>query len=147
MVSLNTRQAYSEIDTFLNLIDEESRNKKPKKLREFFKREKDSNYIKEINPNISVKEQNLKKETLSIIAFLNLQYWCEDEEEKQRLINIYKENEAKYKEKINEKLKFNNVIDTNEIKEDKLEEHSIVEYKKSFFQRILAKIKAIIKKK
>ena len=69
MASINARQAYSEIDAFLNLIDEESRNKIPEKLRDFFKREKDANYIKEINPNIPVKiipEEVLEKNKVKI---------------------------------------------------------------------------------
>ena len=40
-VSIKTRQAYSEIDEFLGLLTEEQRNEIPKKLREFFKEEKD----------------------------------------------------------------------------------------------------------
>ena len=39
-VSINTRQAYSEVDEFLGLISNEHRNKIPKKLREFFREEK-----------------------------------------------------------------------------------------------------------
>ena len=39
-VTSNTRQAYSEIDEFLNLLTEEQREKIPKKLRDFFKKEK-----------------------------------------------------------------------------------------------------------
>lgn len=85
MLSVNTRQAYTEIDNFIELLDEYNRNKVPKKLREFFKREKDNTYTKIIDPNIPIKEQNLKEETLALIAMLNLQYWCEDEEEKRRL--------------------------------------------------------------
>ena len=87
-VSINTRQAYSEVDEFLGLISNEHRNKIPKKLREFFREEKDTNYIKGINPNVPIKNQKLKEETLGIIALLNLQYWCEDENEKKRLKEV-----------------------------------------------------------
>ena len=69
-VSINTRQAYSEVDEFLGLISNEHRNKIPKKLREFFREEKDTNYIKGINPNVPIKNQKLKEETLGIIAYL-----------------------------------------------------------------------------
>ena len=47
-ISIITRQSYSEIDEFLNLLDEETRNEIPKKLREIFKNEKDNQYHKEI---------------------------------------------------------------------------------------------------
>ena len=82
MLSNNRRQAYTEIVNFIELLDEYNRNKIPKKLMEFFKVEKDNNYTKVIDPNVPIKEQNLKKETLALIAMLNLQYWCEDEKEK-----------------------------------------------------------------
>ena len=38
-ITINTRQAYSEIDEFLELLDDKHRDKVPKKLREFFKNE------------------------------------------------------------------------------------------------------------
>lgn len=84
-VSINTRQAYSEIDEFLGLLSIEQRNEIPQKLRELFAQEKDKNYKKEINLTIPIKEQNLKEETLGIIALLNLEYWCKDEYEKQQM--------------------------------------------------------------
>lgn len=102
-IPLNTRQAYSEIDTFLSLLGEEKRNEIPENVRDIFKKEKDREYIKEINVNIPIKEQSLKEETLAIIAYLNLEYWCKDEEEKQRLKNTYIQNEKNYQEELRKK--------------------------------------------
>lgn len=102
-ISITTKQAYSEIDEFLELLTSEEKNKIPKKLRDFFKMNKDKYYTKNINPNIPIKEQELKEETLAIIAFLNLKYWCEDEKEKERLKAIYLENERKYQETLKQK--------------------------------------------
>lgn len=88
-VSINTRQAYSEVDEFLNLLSDEQINKIPQKLRDFFKEEKDQNYKKEISLKSPIKNQNLKEETLGIIALLNLQYWCENENlDKDKLIKF-----------------------------------------------------------
>lgn len=95
-IPLATRQTYSEIDAFLRILDDSTVNKIPLKLREFFQREKDKNYIKEIKTDIPISEQNLKEETLAIIALLNLKYWCDDEQEKTRLKKVYEENEKKY---------------------------------------------------
>ena len=81
-VSIKTRQAYSEIDEFIGLLTVAEQNEIPQKLRNFFKEQKDKNYVKNINPNIPIKEQNLLEETLALIAMLNLQYWCKDEKEK-----------------------------------------------------------------
>lgn len=101
-MNIETRQAYSEVNKFLELIGEEMTNKIPLKLRNFFKREMDQNYIPTINKNIPIKEQNLKRKTIAIIAGLNLQYWCK-EDRKQELLEIYSNNEKKYQEELLEK--------------------------------------------
>lgn len=152
MISQNIKEAYSEIDEFLKLLDEEDRNKVPEYLRKFFKDNKDLEYVKEIKKDIPIKEQNLKEETLALIALLNLKYWCDNEKERQRLIKIYSENEEKYNE-ILEKDKISDVIfKTNEEKEinnKKLENTynvGVVKYrKKSFFEKLVEKIKKIFK--
>ena len=142
MLSINTRQAYTEIDNFIELLDEYNRNKVPKKLREYFKKEKDNTYTKTINPNIPIKEQNLKEETLALIAMLNLQYWCEDEEEKRRLKKIYSDNEIKYQQKLREVYNPEDVFKSkqkqeqieNEISSEEIQENvAMVEYKKETF--------------
>lgn len=139
MLSVNTRQAYTEIDNFIELLDEYNRNKVPKKLRDYFKKEKDDTYTKTINPNIPIKEQSLKEETLALIAALNLQYWCEDEEEKQRLKKIYSDNEIIHQQKLQEmynpddifKNKQKQELTDNKILSEETQENvAMVEYKK-----------------
>lgn len=149
MLSVNTRQAYTEIDNFIELLDEYNRNKVPKQLREYFKKEKDDTYTKTINPNMSIKEQNLKEETLALIAVLNLQYWCEDENEKQRLRKIYSDNEIKHQEKLREMYNPDDVFkrkdrEINYELNNTTDELSIVEYKESVLKRIIGKIKKIL---
>lgn len=156
MLSVNTRQAYTEIDNFIELLDEYNRNKVPKKLREFFKREKDNTYTKVIDSNIPIKEQNLKEETLALIAMLNLQYWCEDEEEKRRLKKIYSDNEIKHQQKLREMYNPEDVFKTkqkqeqieNEISSEEIQENvAMVEYKKETFIEKIKKFFAKIFKK
>ena len=79
------------------VLDTSLVEKVPDKLRELFKREKDKYHYKKIDLYTPISEQGLKDETLAIIAFLNLKYWCEDEEERARLEKIYEENENKSK--------------------------------------------------
>lgn len=139
-IDLNTKQAYSELDEFLDLLDEETRNEVPEKIREFFKREKDSNYHKKINPDIPIEEQNLKKETLALIALLNLQYWCKDEHEKQRLKNIYIDNEKKYQEQLRKKYNPDHIFkkSTSKMQEEE-EQAKLTKYEKSAIKKILKK--------
>lgn len=144
MLSVNTRQAYAEIDSFIDLLDEYNKNKIPEKLREYFKNEKDEKYIKKINPNQSIQSQNLKEETLALIAMLNLQYWCENEDEKERLKKIYAQNEKKYQDMIQEKYNIDNIFKKNEEiienKQEKKNDMQIVVYKNSTLKRIINKI-------
>ncbi len=144
-ISIKTRQAYSEIDEFLGLLSEEQRNEIPPKLREFFKEEKDQEYFKNIDKYIPIKDQHLKEETLAIIALLNLQYWCKDEEEKKRLQMIYDKNEEKYQEALYEKYNPNDIFKKKEkalIDENiKAKENmQMIEYKEPIFKRIVDKI-------
>ena len=77
--------AYAEIDEILNLLEDDYREMVPKKVRDFFKEEKMKDYHPEIDIEKPLIEQNLKRETMVLLAILNLNYWCENEEEKQLL--------------------------------------------------------------
>ena len=139
-ISKNTGQENSKVDKFIGRISNEHRNKIPKKLREFFREEKDTNYIKGINPNVPIKNQKLKEETLGIIALLNLQYWCEDENEKKRLKEVYAKNEKRYQEYLQVQFNPNEIFKKKEPTQESL---SIVEYKESIIKKLVNKIKNI----
>ena len=147
MISKNIRQAYSEVDEFLSLLSEHERNKIPENLREIFRQEKDKDYIKGINPSIEIKDQNLLEETLAIIAMLNLNYICEDEEEKARLREVYANNEKKYQDIFQMDFNADEVFGTkDEYFTQKLEEQIIVPVKENIFQKIINKIKRLFRK-
>lgn len=139
-ISPSTRKAYSEINEFIGLLTVEEQNEIPKKLRDFFKKEKDNEYVKKINPNIAIEEQNLMQETLILIAMLNLKYWCKDEQEKEKLKSIYSENERKYQEKLREKYNLDNIFSNRKNREEKSEKQvnsvAMVEYKEPIFEKI-----------
>lgn len=141
-IPMRIRQSYTEIDEFIELLDEKNRNKIPKELREIFKKEKDTNYITNINANIPIKDQNLKEETLALIALLNLKFLCEDENEKKRLKNIYATNEIKYQKELREKYNPDNIFKNNKKEEIIEETMELVEIKPSFFKKIFDKIKS-----
>lgn len=145
----STRQAYTETDNFIELLDDYNKNKVPKKLRDFFKKEKDNNYTKVIDANIPIQEQNLKDETLALIAMLNLQYWCEDEDEKQRLKMIYSNNEMKHQKRLREMYNPENIFQSKKEQSCEIvqENVSVVEYKKeNLFNKIKNFIKGIFNK-
>ena len=104
----NTAIAYAEVDEILNLLEDDYIDKVPEKVRDFFKEERDKKYLPKIEVDIPLTEQNLKRETMVLLAVLKLNYWCKDEKEKQAFLNELDENEREYNEKYNPDNLFNN---------------------------------------
>ena len=137
--------AYAEIDEILNLLEDKYREKVPEKVRTFFKEEKMFDYKPTIDVNTPLIQQNLKRETMVLLAILNLNYWCENEKEKQRFLNELDKNEEEKKE-LEEKYNPDNLFKK---KQDESTENNlqIIEYKKpNFIQILLTKIKKILKR-
>jgi len=147
----NIYKAYAEVDMILSFMEVKYVEKIPKKMRELFENKKLQNYEPKINPQIPLDEQNLQKKTYAILAMLNLNYWCDDKNEKQELKKIYAENDRKKEEESREKYNPDNIFKKNE-KENipNIEEKNtaLVEYKESnFFKKIIRKIMNLFKKK
>ena len=147
-ISINTREAYAEVDNFIECLDSYDKNKVPESIRKYFKKEKSKNYNKIIDANQPIKNQNLKDETLAIIAMLNLKYWCDDEEEKKRLMTIYSENEKKYQNELKEKYDIEKIFEErNNKKLENYQEKNLSKIKKeSFWDKLKNTILKILKK-
>lgn len=148
-------KAYAEVDEILSFMEDVYIDKIPKKLRELFKNERLEDYKPNINPKIPLDEQKLQKKTFSILAMLNLNYWCEDEKEKQDLIAIYSENDRKKEEELREKYNPDKLFKKKET-EQKIEEPkkntaentALVEYKEEkFFKKLIKKIMNFFKRR
>ena len=141
-----TKDAYVEVLGILDLLDEEQKNRIPKKLKEFFENNKNQDYQVNIDSNIPLEEQNLLQETVDILAMLKLNYWCTNEKEKEGLLNLLNENEKKYEEELRKKYNPNNLFKDKESKRVIYtnEELSIVKYKESIFKRIKDWLKRIL---
>ena len=144
--------AYAEIDEILNLLEDKYREKVPEKVRTFFKEEKMVDYKPTIDVNTPLIQQNLKRETIVLLAILNINYWCENEEEKQFFLNELAKNEEE-KKRLEEKYNPDNLFknkNNNDVSPDKIVEPqniSMVEYKKQgIFKRVLDKITRFFKK-
>lgn len=142
-------KAYAEVDEILSLMDNKYIEKIPVKMRKIFENERQKDYNPEIKVNIPLDEQNLQRKTFAILAMLNLNYWCEDEEEKQKLIQVYTENDKIREEELREKYNPDNIFkkkDTNEQTENN--NVALIEYREeNFIKRILKMIINLFKKK
>ena len=148
----NLSKAYTEVLLILSYMEQKYVDMIPKKLLELFNEEKDKNYQPNINPNISLAEQNLQRKTLTLLAMLNLNYWCKDENEKQEMLKMYYENDKKIEAEMRERYNPDNLFKKREKVEqkDEAKEESteIIEYKEqNIFKKILDRIMLFFKKK
>ena len=143
-------KAYAEVLLILSYMEQKYADMIPKKLLELFNEEKDQNYQPDINPKISLAEQNLQRKTLALLAMLNLNYWCKDESEKQEMLKMYAENDKKIEAEMRERYNPDNLFKTRKKVEqnDEAKEESteIIEYKEqNIFNKILNKIMKFFK--
>lgn len=145
----NIRKAYSEVSKILELLGAEYVNKIPNEIIENINKEKDNEYIVNINPDIPLEEQNLLQDTISILAMLKLDYWCENEDEKKELLNILNKNEEEYQKEMREKYNPDDLFKNKRKREpetDIKEETSIsIIDNKSFIAKLLEKIRSMFK--
>ena len=81
MNKLNAR-AYSEVYQIIQLLDNDLRNKLPDEVVLFFMENRDLEYEPYFNKYEDLENQKLLNETINVLAFLKLKYWCTTDEEK-----------------------------------------------------------------
>ena len=148
MVTKDIKIAYSEVLAIINLMEEKYKNKIQNSVLQIFKDEKKENYNPVINIEESFLNQNLQRETLVILAILNLNYWCENEQEKIDLLKEYAENDKIKEEKLRKMYNPDNMFknkNTERISEN--ENKQLIEYKENMFKKLWNKIKIFFKRK
>lgn len=149
-ITKSTRIAYAEIDSFIELLPKEEKEKIPSKLKQYFKAEKDKETTKKLSMDIPIEEQNIQEETWNLIAMVYLKYLCEDEKEKKELEQIYDENEKKYREEMKEKYNPEKILENRGKKNIVQQEEKnlpIKVQKESIIQKIIKFINKLFHKK
>ena len=144
---IKTKEIYSEVYQILNLLGNDYIDKLPTSLINMLREKREVNYNPEYTDDIPLNEQNIKKETMSIIALLYLNYWCEDENEKLEVKQILKSNEDNYQLELRERYNPDNIFKNYKQESKKVEaniddETSMIPYKKSIFRKIINKLKS-----
>ncbi len=139
----NLKKAFSEVDMILDLIDSEMKNKVSANFIKFIKEEKDNNYKPNINPELPLEEQNILPETIDILALLKLNYWC-NEEEKKELLKVLNKNEQQFQKEAKEKYDIDKLFKTNKTKEiinlpEKVESENFINKLIKFIKNIIWK--------
>ena len=134
---------YSEVYSFLNIIGEKYINKIPKNLFQLIKNQSKVNIEFDVNKDINLQ---LSEASIAFIAYLNLQYWVEDTE-KERLINLYKQNDINDEKIKKEKYSYENIFKNKRENTEQIKTQMIIVDKLPWYKKIINKIKEIIKQK
>lgn len=144
--------AYSEVYSILEKMKPEYIDKIPNKFKTMIIDEMDKNYNPEIDINIPLKEQKVTSKALTILAMINLNYWCTNDKHKSELIELYAKNDKIQEQILKEKYTTDNIFknrkkEENVIESDISKENAIIEYEEqNLIQRLFEKIKHLFKR-
>lgn len=145
-MNIQTQEMYSEVYSILNMLGESYIKKLPTSLFKMVKEERKQDYNPKYNPKIDLEQQNIKRESLSMVALFHLNYWCNSDEEKNELNILFKTNDEKYQAEIREKYNQDNIFKKHSLQQEEnliINEVAMVEYKEPLFKRFINKIKNI----
>lgn len=148
MVDYNKRLV--EVDEILNYLSEEDLLKIPEEVRNTIKENKDKEYVWKYDVSKELKEQNLSRDTIILLSYLNMEYLL-NEEQKKYMQQLHELNEKKLEELKTEKYSVDDLFKKKKKEEtqitENVEEKSLIEYKEeSIFTKMINKIKNFFKK-
>lgn len=130
-----------EVDGVLNQLSKEELIKIPEEIRNVIKDKKDKNYLWHYDDTKELSEQNLSRDAIAMLSYLNMEYLL-NEEQKLLMTELHKVNEKKKKTN-----KFNKNASLREdiISSDKPKALAEIESKK-WYEKIFLNIKNIFSK-
>ena len=139
----NRKNAYTEVYTILQKLNEEEYNKIPPEVIKTIEAKRNEDYEYELDDELELKDQPMLPETKAILFNLFRDYLATPEQ-KAKIIRM--QNEARQKNELKKQQMYNTDIFAKKPKENLTANNNetiqIVEYKESFFKRILNKIKS-----
>ena len=144
----NTKESYSEVYEIINFLGDEYIKKIPKKLYKFIENNRDKDYKPNFNKKDieSLNEKSISRKAVAIIAFLNLNYWEEDEEKKEKLEKIFSAEQQRFRDEVIEN--YDDEYLCNSGPDLDTEETTLPgEYKEKWYKKILRKIMSLFKNK
>ena len=138
----NRKNAYTEVYTILQELNEEEYSKIPPEVIETIEVNRNEEYEYELDDKLELREQPMLPETKAILFNLFRDYLVTPEQ-KAKIKKM--QNEARQKNELKKQQIYNTDVFANRQKEDtvqpKSEATQIVKYKENIFKRILNKIK------
>ena len=138
----NRKNAYTEVYTILQDLNEEEYNKIPPEVVEAIKANRNEEYEYELDAELELKDQPMLAETKAILFNMFRDYLATPEQ-KAKIIRM--QNEERKNNELKKQQRYNIDVFANRQKEDTVQQNSektqIVKYKENIFKRILNKIK------
>lgn len=149
MVKENYACAYREVIEILRYTAQEDVDKIPNEKIMLWLDNMNKDYDFKIDPEKTLDEQNISKEAKAILANIFKQYWA-TEYQKQRIEEKEKYDLEQIEKEKYEKYNPNDLFKKKQQNDEEIsvsENVALIEYKESFFTKILNKIKNIFKRK
>ena len=144
----NRKNAYAEVYTILQELNEEEYNKIPPEVIKTIEANRNEDYEYELDDELELEDQPMLPQTKAILFNLFRDYLATPEQ-KAKIIRM--QNEARQKNELKKQQMYNIDVFANKPKENLTENNNetmqIVEYKENFFKKILNKIKSFFIKK
>ena len=142
---VNYNQRLVEVDVILNHLSDSDYNKIPQEVIRAIKDNMDKEYTWELDKSKPLEEQELSRDTIAFLSYINMEYLLNDEQ-KQLMGQIHKlneknfeqENAAQYKEEL-----FKN--DRQKEKNDEIysaQKKELIKYEEKFYKKIINKLKS-----
>lgn len=139
----NRKNAYTEVYTILQDLNEEEYNKIPPEVIKTIKINRNVEYNYELGDDLELKEQPMLPETKAILFNLFRDY-LSTPEQKEKIIKM--QEEERQKNELKKRQQYNTDVFANKKHENeqqmKKETLDMVEYKENIFKKILNKIKS-----
>ena len=144
----NLNNAYTEVYTILQHLNEEEYNKIPPEIVDAIRLNRNVEYEYTLNNELNLEKQPMLHETKAILFNLFRDYLATPEQ-KNKIIQM--QNEERQKNELRKQQLYNSNVFENRQKENvynsNIEKKQIVKYKENIFKRILDKIKKFFGKK
>ena len=141
----NRRNAYTEVYTILQELNEEEYNKIPLEIIETLKANMNKEYNYELDEEKELKEQPMLPQTKAILLNIFRDY-LSTPEQKEKIIKM--QNEERQKNELKKKKKYDvNVFENKtkeKLKQTNNQENELVKYKENIFTKIINKIKSCL---
>ena len=141
MISSNT---YEEVYEILRYMDKITVMRIPEEILNTIKKKRNVNYKTKIDKNDIFNEENISKEALDFLCWIDYKYWM-DESRKMKIDQINFDKIKKYEEEKREKYNPDKLFKDKKIESmDSLSNAlEMIEYKESIIRKFINKIKSI----